>query len=109
MSNFTFDHNVFKSRLLLLRQNASAGGKVLQVIYLYYVMRHATKPLLFDPTHIYSTVRGYNCASEDMKGNLMDTNMEQETVRDLSQRKQVFYHLFVCLYDVLDRSQQFFS
>ena len=27
MSNFTFGHNVFKSRLLLLRQNASAGGK----------------------------------------------------------------------------------
>ena len=27
MSNFTFGHNVFKSRLLLLRQNASAGGE----------------------------------------------------------------------------------
>ena len=27
MSNFTFDHNVFKRHLLLLRQNASAGGK----------------------------------------------------------------------------------
>ena len=26
MSNFTFGHNVFKSRLLLLRRNASAGG-----------------------------------------------------------------------------------
>ena len=32
MSNFTFDHNVFKSRLLLLRQNASAGGKGLKDI-----------------------------------------------------------------------------
>ena len=29
-SNFTFGHNVFKSRLLLLRQNASAGGKGLK-------------------------------------------------------------------------------
>ena len=27
MSNFTFCHNVFKSRLLLLRQNVSAGWK----------------------------------------------------------------------------------
>ena len=27
MSNFTFGHNVFKSLPLLLRQNASAGGK----------------------------------------------------------------------------------
>ena len=27
MSNFTFGHNVFKSRLLLLRRNASARGK----------------------------------------------------------------------------------
>ena len=29
MSNFTFGHNVVKSRLLLLRQNAYAGGKQL--------------------------------------------------------------------------------
>ena len=27
MSNLAFGHTVFKSRLLLLRQNASAGGK----------------------------------------------------------------------------------
>ena len=27
MSNLTFCHNVFKSRLLQMRQNASAGGK----------------------------------------------------------------------------------
>ena len=27
MSNFTFGHNVFESRLLLFRQNASARGK----------------------------------------------------------------------------------
>lgn len=33
-------------------------------------------------------VRGYNAASEELRGNLMDTNMEQETIRDLSQRKQ---------------------
>lgn len=36
-------------------------------------------------------VRGYNPASEEMRGNLMDTNMEQETIRDLSQRKQVMH------------------
>ena len=29
MSNFTFGYNVFKSRLLLLRHNATAGGKEL--------------------------------------------------------------------------------
>ena len=28
MSNFTFGLNIFKSCLLLLRQNASAGGKI---------------------------------------------------------------------------------
>ncbi|KAL4225721.1 Bardet-Biedl syndrome 2 protein [Mactra antiquata] len=33
-------------------------------------------------------VRGYNPASEELRGNLMDTNMEQETIRELSQRKQ---------------------
>ena len=31
MSNFTFGHKVFKNRLLLLCQNASAGGKGLTV------------------------------------------------------------------------------
>ena len=35
------------------------------------------------------TVRGYQPAVEEMKGNLMDTNIEQETIRELSQRKQV--------------------
>jgi Bardet-Biedl syndrome 2 protein len=34
-------------------------------------------------------VRGYQPAATEMKGNLMDTNVEQETIRDLSQRKQV--------------------
>ncbi|XP_071104819.1 BBSome complex member BBS2-like [Haliotis cracherodii] len=33
-------------------------------------------------------VRGYNPAPEDMGGNLMDTNIEQDTIRELSQRKQ---------------------
>eukprot|EP00062_Callorhinchus_milii_P018877 gi/632972814/ref/XP_007902846.1/ PREDICTED: Bardet-Biedl syndrome 2 protein [Callorhinchus milii] len=33
-------------------------------------------------------VRGYLPASLEMKGNLMDTNVEQELIRDLSQRKQ---------------------
>ena len=36
MSNFTFGHNVFNSRLLLLRQNASAGGKGLNYCTLVY-------------------------------------------------------------------------
>ena len=34
MSNFTFGHNVFKSCLLLLLQNASAGGKGLSCFWL---------------------------------------------------------------------------
>lgn len=33
-------------------------------------------------------VRGYLPASADMKGNLMDVNIEQDTLRDLAQRKQ---------------------
>ena len=33
MSNFTFNHNVFKSRLLLLRQKASACGKGLRALF----------------------------------------------------------------------------
>ena len=41
MSNFTFGHNVFKSRLLHLRQNTSAGGKGLILFsdLLYHCMR----------------------------------------------------------------------
>ena len=40
MINFTFGHNVFKSSLLLLHQNASAGGKgiyMLALIEIYIV------------------------------------------------------------------------
>lgn len=33
-------------------------------------------------------VRGYLPASADMKGNLMDVNVEQDALRDLAQRKQ---------------------
>ncbi|KAK3597584.1 hypothetical protein CHS0354_030126 [Potamilus streckersoni] len=33
-------------------------------------------------------VRGFNPASDEMRGNLMDTNVEQDTIRELSQRKQ---------------------
>lgn len=33
-------------------------------------------------------MRGYLPASADMKGNLMDVNVEQDTLRDLAQRKQ---------------------
>ncbi|XP_072026618.1 BBSome complex member BBS2-like [Amphiura filiformis] len=33
-------------------------------------------------------VKGYLPASDEVKGNLMDTNVEQEAIRDLSQRKQ---------------------
>jgi len=33
-------------------------------------------------------VRGYLPASEELKGNLMDTNYEQDALRDLAQRKQ---------------------
>ena len=44
MSNFTFGHIVFKSRLLLLRQNVSVGGK--GVIY-YKISVHDFKIELF--------------------------------------------------------------
>ena len=38
---------------------------------------------------ICDSVRGYQAAPPEMRGNLMDTNVEQDTIRDLSQRKQV--------------------
>lgn len=34
------------------------------------------------------TVRGYLPASKEMKGNLMDASVEQDLIRELSQRKQ---------------------
>jgi hypothetical protein len=36
----------------------------------------------------HPTVRGYLPASKDMKGNLMDASVEQDLIRELSQRKQ---------------------
>lgn len=33
-------------------------------------------------------MRGYLPASQELKGNLMDTNIEQDALRDLAQRKQ---------------------
>ena len=33
-------------------------------------------------------MRGYQAGGTEMKGNLMDQNVEQETIRELSQRKQ---------------------
>ena len=36
----------------------------------------------------YCSVRGYLPASPEMKGNLMDVNVEQDAVRELAQRKQ---------------------
>ena len=33
-------------------------------------------------------MRGYQPAATELKGNLMDQNIEQETIRELSQRKQ---------------------
>lgn len=33
-------------------------------------------------------VRGYLPASKEMKGNLMDASVEQDLIRELSQRKQ---------------------
>ncbi len=40
-------------------------------------------------TIFFFPVRGYQAAAAEMKGNLMDTNIEQDTIRELSQRKQV--------------------
>ena len=54
MSNFAFGHNVFKSRLLLLRQNASAGGKGLKQIL------NGDNALDYDGTvHISSEVHAF--------------------------------------------------
>ncbi|XP_063052936.1 Bardet-Biedl syndrome 2 protein homolog [Engraulis encrasicolus] len=39
-------------------------------------------------TSVEGEVRGYLPASKDMKGNLMDSSVEQDLVRELSQRKQ---------------------
>ncbi len=41
------------------------------------------------------SVRGYQAAAAEMKGNLMDTNIEQDTIRELSQRKQVPLYLIL--------------
>lgn len=35
------------------------------------------------------SVKGYSAAASEQRGNLMDTNVEQETIRELNQRKQV--------------------
>ena len=45
----------------------------------------------YDTSHFiftYCSVRGYLPASPEMKGNLMDVNVEQDAVRELAQRKQ---------------------
>ncbi|XP_043981718.1 Bardet-Biedl syndrome 2 protein homolog [Gambusia affinis] len=39
-------------------------------------------------TSIEGEVRGYLPASKDLKGNLMDSNVEQDRIRELSQRRQ---------------------
>lgn len=36
----------------------------------------------------FSSVRGYLPGSAEMRGNLMDTSVEQELIRELSQKKQ---------------------
>ena len=57
MSNFTFGLNVFKSRLLLFRQNASAGGKGLirneiryykVILFIKMIPGNGLKILLFE-------------------------------------------------------------
>ena len=42
--------------------------------------------------HVHScifSVKAYNPAPLEMRGNLMDANLEQDTIRELSLRKQV--------------------
>lgn len=39
-------------------------------------------------------MRGFQAAGAEMKGNLMDTNVEQDTIRELSQKRQVLYPSF---------------
>lgn len=38
-------------------------------------------------------VKGYNPAPREMRGNLMDSNLEQDTIRELGMRKQVSFIL----------------
>jgi len=42
-------------------------------------------------------VRGFSSASTDLQGNLMDVNVDQETLRELSQKKQVLVHVHISL------------
>ena len=42
------------------------------------------------------TVRGYQEAGAEHKGNLMDTNVDQDAIRELTQRKQVC-GVYVCV------------
>ena len=37
----------------------------------------------------FLTVRGFTPGGTEMRGNLMDANVEQDQIRELSQRKQV--------------------
>lgn len=47
-------------------------------------MEALTTPCLLS----FFVVRGYLPGSQEMKGNLMDTSMEQDLIRELSQKKQ---------------------
>ena len=62
---------------------------------------------------VCATVRGYNPAPQGLAGNLMDTNIEQDTIRELSQRKQVSLSHDVashhCLSPLLFLSSDFLS
>ena len=49
MTNLTFGHNVFNSRLLLLLQNASAGGKGLTPLIVLKRYRHGLSGCLHEP------------------------------------------------------------
>jgi Bardet-Biedl syndrome 2 protein len=42
-------------------------------------------------------VKGFTPAGQEIQGNLMDVNVDQETIRELTQKKQVFTDIFVVL------------
>lgn len=48
-------------------------------------------------SNIFSLVRGYEATSAEMRHHVMDANFEQETIRDLSQKKQVCIILFLII------------
>lgn len=85
---------IFKIFSIFLNQ------KCLKFKYLLNVSSSSKYNLSFELTGLNFTVlkssfsfeiavKGYNPAPREMRGNLMDSNLEQDTIRELGMRKQV--------------------